>query len=164
MSLCFGTSFGEFLFIGPWSNSMIKCLSHNQLKMIPKNVKNHSNCASGITSFGPMEVVGITTSMIAWENGMGRALGGMGGARSSTARSLACCKLLCSCSLVLRSFSLLTCDAARSTKKRSWSTLDTATACWRARIVSIICCRVTFSPPSATVDPCLVLHILLVNS
>ena len=29
---------------------MIKCLSHNQLKMIPKNVKNHSNCASGITS------------------------------------------------------------------------------------------------------------------
>jgi len=29
---------------------MIKCLSHNQLKMIPKNVKNHSNCASGIRS------------------------------------------------------------------------------------------------------------------
>ena len=50
MSLCFGTSFGEFLFIEPCSNSMIKCLSHNQLKMIPKNVKNHYNCASGITS------------------------------------------------------------------------------------------------------------------
>jgi len=30
---------------------MIKCLALNQLKMIPKNVKNHSNCASGITSF-----------------------------------------------------------------------------------------------------------------
>jgi len=29
---------------------MIKCLVLNQLKMIPKNVKNHSNCASGITS------------------------------------------------------------------------------------------------------------------
>ena len=29
---------------------MIKCLALNQLKMIPKNVKNHSNCASGITS------------------------------------------------------------------------------------------------------------------
>ena len=29
---------------------MIKCLSHNQLKMIPKNVKNHSNCVSGIIS------------------------------------------------------------------------------------------------------------------
>jgi len=43
MSLCFGTSFDEFLFIEPWSNSMIKCLSHNQLKMIPKNVKNHSS-------------------------------------------------------------------------------------------------------------------------
>ena len=50
MSLCFGTSFGEFLFIEPWSNSMIKCLFHNQLKMIPKNVKNHSHCASGIIS------------------------------------------------------------------------------------------------------------------
>ena len=50
MSLCFGTSFGEFLFIEPLSISMIKCLALNQLKMIPKNVKNHSNCASGITS------------------------------------------------------------------------------------------------------------------
>jgi len=29
---------------------MIKCLSHIQLKLIPKNVKNHSNCAIGITS------------------------------------------------------------------------------------------------------------------
>ena len=29
---------------------MIKCLALNQLKMIPKNVNNHSNCASGITS------------------------------------------------------------------------------------------------------------------
>ena len=29
---------------------MIKCLALSQLKMIPKNVKNHSNCASGITS------------------------------------------------------------------------------------------------------------------
>jgi len=29
---------------------MIKCLSHIQLKMIPKNVKNHSKCAIGITS------------------------------------------------------------------------------------------------------------------
>ena len=50
MSLCFGTSFGEFLFIEPLSISMRKCLALNQLKMIPKNVKNHSNCASGITS------------------------------------------------------------------------------------------------------------------
>jgi len=50
MSLCFGTSFGEFLFIEPSSISMIKCLALNQLKMNPKNVKNHSNCASGITS------------------------------------------------------------------------------------------------------------------
>ena len=50
MSLCFGTSFGEFLFIEPRSISMIKCLALNQLKMIPKNVKNHSYCASGITS------------------------------------------------------------------------------------------------------------------
>ena len=50
MSLGFGTSLGEFLIIEPLSNSILKCLSHIQLKMIPKNVKNHSYCAIGITS------------------------------------------------------------------------------------------------------------------
>ena len=50
MSLGFGTSLGEFLNIEPGSNSIIKCLSHIQLKLIPKNVKNHSYCAIGIIS------------------------------------------------------------------------------------------------------------------
>jgi len=36
---------------------MIKCLALNQLKMIPKNVKNHSNCASGITSEGDLLMI-----------------------------------------------------------------------------------------------------------
>jgi len=63
MSLCFGTSFGEFLFIELWSNSMIKCLAHNQLKMIPKNVKNHSNCASGITSISHQDCSKSMTSL-----------------------------------------------------------------------------------------------------
>ena len=49
-SLGFGTNLGEFLIIEPWSNSIIKCLSHIQLKMISKNVKNHSYCAIGIIS------------------------------------------------------------------------------------------------------------------
>ena len=50
VSLGFGTHLGEFLNIEPWSNSIKKCLSHIQLKLIPKNVKNHSYCAIGIIS------------------------------------------------------------------------------------------------------------------
>jgi len=83
MSLCFGTSFGEFLFIEPWSISMIKCLALGQLKMIPKNVKNHSNCASGITSGFALAMLGGFTfcALVAkfvkkWSHGFGAILVG----------------------------------------------------------------------------------------
>jgi len=80
-------------------------------------------------TFRPMNVAGITVSMITWENGMGQTLTGMGGARSSTVRSPTFRKFLRNSSLVLRNSSLFACDATRSTWKRSWSTLDAATAC-----------------------------------
>ena len=44
-------------------------------------------------TFGPRDVVGNAVSIIFCDNGMGRALSGMGGARSSTARSPARCNL-----------------------------------------------------------------------
>ena len=70
-------------------------------------------------ALGPTNVAGITASMIACENGIGKALGGVASSCSSTARSTACCKLLCSSSLVLPSFSFLACDVARSIYIRS---------------------------------------------
>ena len=115
-------------------------------------------------TFRPMNVAGITVSMIVWEKGMGRALTGVGGARSSTICSPTCCQLLRNSSLVLRNSSLLAYDATRSTWKQSWSTLDVATACWRARMVSMSCCMVTVSPPSSVTDPCLVFLMLLDGS
>jgi len=93
--------------------------------------------------------------MIARENGIGRALGGAGGARSSVARSPTCCKSIRSSSLALR-YSVL-------------SAQEAATSTWRARIVSKICWVVTLSPPEVTLpaDPaaaCLILLILLVKT
>ena len=113
-------------------------------------------------TFRPRDVVGNAISIIAWEDGMGRALDGMGGACSSTALSPACCKSLRSSSLVLRNSSLSPCDAAIST-------LDAATVSWRARMVFMSCYMVTLSPPEGatpggTADPCLVLLISLVKT
>ena len=112
-------------------------------------------------TFGPRDVIGNIVSMIACENGMGRALSGTSGACSSTACSPTYCKSLCSSSLAQRSSSLSARDAAIST-------LDAATSAWRARIVSKICCVVTLSPPRgttpvATAGPCPVLLISLVK-
>ena len=53
-------------------------------------------------TFGPRDVVGNAVFMIARENGMGRALRGTNGARSSVARFPTCCKSLRSSSLALR--------------------------------------------------------------
>ena len=105
-------------------------------------------------TFGPRDVVGNVTFMIARENDMGRALSGTGVARSSAARSPTCCRSLRSSSLALRSSAL--------------SARDVATSAWRACIVSKICCVVTLSPSGGTVPtdpavPCLVLLILLVK-
>ena len=75
-------------------------------------------------TFRPRDVVGNAVFMIACENGMGHALGGAGGARSSVAQSPTCCKSLCSSSLALRNFAL--------------SAREAATSAWRARIVSKI--------------------------
>ena len=94
--------------------------------------------------FGVMKLVGITTFMIAWENGMGRALTGMGGICSPTARSPMRCRSLRNSSLAYHSSSLLVHDASKSTwnwsclsaclaqtsaKTFSWSALDVATVC-----------------------------------
>ena len=57
-------------------------------------------------TFGPRDVVGNAVFMIARENGMGRALGGAGGARSSVAHSPTCCKSLRNSSLALRNSAL----------------------------------------------------------
>ena len=112
--------------------------------------------------FGPRKLAGITVSMIAWENGMGQALTGIDGARPSVVRSPTCCKFLRSSSLVMCSSSLFAYDAARSAWNRSWSALDAATACWRARSVSMSCCMVTLSPLSGATDVCLV-HLMLLR-
>ena len=106
-------------------------------------------------TFGPRDVVGNVVFMISHENGMGRALGGAGGARLSVVHSPTCCKSLRSSSLALRNSALSTREAATST--------------WRARIVSKICWVVTLSPPEVTLpaDPivaCLVLLTLLVKT
>ena len=106
-------------------------------------------------TFGTRDVVGNTVFMITRENGMGRALSGTGGARSSATRSPTCCTSLRSSSLALHSSTLSVCDAATSS--------------WRARIVSKIYCVVTLSPPGGTVPadqavPSLVLLILLVKT
>jgi len=73
-------------------------------------------------TFGPRDVVGNTTFMIARENGMGRALSGTGGARSSAARSPTCCISLRNSSLALRNYVL--------------SAQEAATSAWRECIVS----------------------------
>ena len=110
----------------------------------------------------PTNVAGITTSMIACENGIGKSLGGVAGSCSSTSRSPTWFrKSLRNSSLVLHNSLFLACDAARSIWMRSWSALDTATASWRPCIVSIICCRVRLSPPFGATDPCLVFLILM---
>ena len=70
--------------------------------------------------FGIMKLAGITMSMISWKKGMGRALTGMGGVRSSVVRSSMCCKSLRSSSLILHSSSLFAHDATKSTWNRSW--------------------------------------------
>ena len=129
--------------------------------------------------FGPMKLAGITVSMIACENGMGRALTGMGEVRSSVERSPMRCKSLRSSLLALRSSLLFACDAAKSswyqfwlvacsawtsTRILSWSALDTATACWRARMVSMSYCMETLSPSSSKDAPFLVFLMLLDDS
>ena len=105
-------------------------------------------------TFGPRHV-GNTTFMIACKNGMGRALSGTGGARSSAARSPTCCKSLQNSSLALRNSVLSARGAATST--------------WRARIVSRTCCVVTLFPsggalPSDLAAARLVLLILLAKT
>ena len=70
--------------------------------------------------FGPMKLAGITVSMISWEKGMGRALTGMGGVRSSVVRSPMHCKSLRSSLLALCSSSLFARDAAKSSWNRFW--------------------------------------------
>ena len=64
---------------------------------------------------GVMKFVGITTSMIVWENDMGWALTGMGGRCSHVAHSPKCCRSLRNSSLVMRNSSLLAHDASSST-------------------------------------------------
>ena len=103
----------------------------------------------------PRDIVGNTTLMIARENGMGRALSGTGGARSSSARSPTCCKSLRISSLALRNSALFAREAA--------------TSAWRARIVSRTYCVVTLFPsggalPSDLAAARLVLLILLVKT
>ena len=113
-------------------------------------------------ALGPTNVAGITTSMIACENGIGKSVDGVTGSCSSTSRSPAWFrKSLHNSSLVLRNSSFLAWDAARSTWMRSWSAFDAATASWRAYIVSMICCSVRLSPPFGATDPCLVFLILM---
>jgi len=58
-------------------------------------------------TFGPRDIFSNTTFMIARENGMGRALSGTGGARSSAAQSHTCCKSLRSSSLALCNFAFV---------------------------------------------------------
>jgi len=70
--------------------------------------------------FGPMKLAGIIVSMIACENGMGRALTSMGGVRSSFVHSPMHCKSLHSSSLALRSSSLFARDAAKSSWNWLW--------------------------------------------
>ena len=55
---------------------------------------------------GVMKFVGITMFMIVWENGMGRALTGIGGLFSLATRSPKRCRSLCNFSLALHSSSL----------------------------------------------------------
>ena len=116
-----------------WSNEVM-CPSGrlmNQSNVVPENVPiNSLLCmtsvpheiiiwvwkvvmwASGSSTpvkviFVPMKLAGITESMIAWENGMGRALTGMGGVRSSVR-----CKSPRNSSLALHNSSLFARDAA----------------------------------------------------
>jgi len=70
--------------------------------------------------FGPIKLVGITVSMIAWEKGMGRALTRMGGVRSSLVRSPMRCKSLRSSLLALHSSSLFARNAAKSSWNQFW--------------------------------------------
>jgi len=122
---------------------------------------------------GVMKFVGMTTSMISCENGMGRTLVGIGGLRSPAARSPNCCRSLCNFSLALHNSLLLVrnassltlnwsclraCSTQTSTKSLSWSALDDATVSWRVLIVSMSCCMV-MSPPSCPDEPCLVFLI-----
>ena len=115
----------------------------------------------------------MTTSMIAYGKGMGRALARIGGFRSPAMRSPNRCRSLRNSSLALRNSSLLVCDAFSSTmnwsclracstrtsaKRLSWSALDDATVSWRVLTVSISCCMV-MSPPSFPNGPCLVFLI-----
>ena len=53
-------------------------------------------------TFEPRDVVANTVFMIACENGMGRALSGTGGTRSSVVCSPTCCRSLRSSLLALR--------------------------------------------------------------
>ena len=125
--------------------------------------------------FGVMKLVGIMTFMISWENGMGRALTGIGGLCSPTARFPKRCKSFRSSLLSLHKSSLSVrdvfnsilnwsclsaCSAQTSAKTFSWSALDVATVCWRVWIVSMSCCMVTLSPSSCPDVPCLVFLIL----
>ena len=113
-------------------------------------------------ALGPTNVAGITVSMIACENGIGKSLGSVSGSCSSTSRSPVWFrKSLRNSSLVLCNSSFLASDAARSIWIRSWFALDAATVSWRACIVSMICCRVRLSPPFGATDPCLVFLILM---
>ena len=100
-------------------------------------------------TFGPKDVVGNATFMIARENDMGRALSGTGEARSFAARSPTCCKSLHNSSLALRSSAL--------------SARDATTFAWSARTVSKICCVVTLSPLGGTLpaDPAVACLVLL---
>ena len=121
----------------------------------------------------------MTTSIIACENGLGRALGWIVGPHSLVKRSLSCCRslhnstlALCNSSLLARDASiyamnlscLSTCSAWTSAMSLSCSALDVAIASWRALTVSISCCMVGLSLPSGPNGPCLVFLITPKNS
>ena len=106
---------------------------------------------------GIMKLVGTMTSMIACENGMGRALSSTVRLHSFMESSPSRCRSLRNSSLSLHSSSLLardtssfalnwsclsTCSAQTSAMSLSWSTLDAATISWRVLAVPMSCCRV----------------------
>ena len=114
-------------------------------------------------TLGRTNVAGITASMISCENDIGNSLGGVTGSRSLSSRPPAWfCRSLRNSSFERRSSSFVARDTAKSAWMRSWFALDAAISSLRAYIVSITCCRVTFSPPFGATGPYLVLLIFLV--
>ena len=119
----------------------IGALNQHHLCMESRKVGLWSSTLVKVT-LGPTSVAGITASMISSENGVGNSLGGVSGSWSAPSRSAAWdCRSLRSSSFERRRSSLIACDTTKSAWMRSWFALYTTTSSWRARIISITCCR-----------------------